>query len=222
MRWNSSRSKLWLCEINLFTLNSWNFDGPEYYLHKNNRYAKLFHGYLAAVARPPARPRQLQQPACLPGAAAGQPTSLLGRGGSSACPGDGGGGRLPVKAPNAKASPVSAGMPVTRRRAAAAATAARVVVQEEERDAAIEISSDSEAGSESRSESESESEEDSESGEEVDTSDEDFVDISDSEAGDGEGSGEESEEESGAEAEQLGSDRSEAACNKIAGLLRST
>ena len=70
MRWNSSRSKLWLCEINLFTLNSWNFDGPEYYLHKNNRYAKLFHGYLAAVARPPARPRQLQQPACLPGAAA--------------------------------------------------------------------------------------------------------------------------------------------------------
>ena len=123
----------------------------------------------------------------------------------------------------AKASPVSAGMPVTRRRAAAAATAARVVVQEvEDRDAAIEISSDSEAGSESRSESESESEEDSESGEEVDTSDEDFVDISDSEAGDGEGSGEESEEESGAEAEQLGSDRSKAACNKIAGLLRST
>ncbi|KAG2638409.1 zinc finger CCCH domain-containing protein 62-like [Panicum virgatum] len=105
-------------------------------------------------------------------------------------------------------------MPVTRRRAAAAATAARVVVQD--RDAAIEISSDSEVGSESRSESE----EDSESGEEVDTSDEDFVDISDSEAGDGEGSG---EEESGAEveAEQLGSDRSEAACNKIAGLLRS-
>ena len=124
----------------------------------------------------------------------------------------------------AKASPVSAaaGMPVTRRRAAAAATAARVVVQEvEDRDAAIEISSDSEAGSEWRS-SAAAAEEDSESGEEVDTSDEDFVDISDSEAGDGEGSGEESEEESGAEAEQLGSDRSEAACNKIAGLLRST
>ncbi|PAN14857.1 hypothetical protein PAHAL_2G449300 [Panicum hallii] len=122
-------------------------------------------------------------------------------------------------------------MPVTRRRAAAAATAARVVVQveeeeeEEERDAAIEISSDSEAGSESRSEEEEEEEEeeDSESGEEVDTSDEDFVDISDSEGGDGEGSGGESEEESGAEAEaeQLGSDRSEAACIKIAGLLRS-
>ncbi|KAG2646863.1 hypothetical protein PVAP13_2KG550600 [Panicum virgatum] len=103
-------------------------------------------------------------------------------------------------------------MPVTRRRAAAAATAARVVVQEEERDAAIEISSDSEAGSEWRSSS-SAAEEDSESGEEVD--------ISDSEAGDGEGSVEESEEGSGAEAEQLGSDRSEAACNKIVGLRRS-
>ncbi|CAL5061595.1 unnamed protein product [Urochloa decumbens] len=113
-------------------------------------------------------------------------------------------------------------MPVTRRRAAAAA---RVVVEvddddEEEFGAAIDISSDSDAGSESRSE-----EEDSESEEEEDTSDEDFVDIrdSDSEAGDREGSGEESEEESGAEAEieaeQLGADRSEAACNKIAGLL---
>ncbi|CAN6206105.1 unnamed protein product [Urochloa humidicola] len=119
-------------------------------------------------------------------------------------------------------------MSVTRRRAAAAA---RVVVEvddeeeeEEECSAAIDISSDSEAGSDSRSE-----EEDSESEEEEDTSDEDFVDISDSdsdsEASDGEGSGEESEEEPGAEAEaeveaeQLGADRNEAACNKIAGLL---
>jgi len=82
------------------------------------------------VARPPARLRQLQQPACLPGAAAailaacctptaaavaclpargggghtgslpgGQPANLLGRGGGSACPGDGGGDRLPLKAP---------------------------------------------------------------------------------------------------------------------------
>ncbi|TKW35865.1 hypothetical protein SEVIR_2G403500v4 [Setaria viridis] len=115
-------------------------------------------------------------------------------------------------------------MPVTRRRAAAAAAlAAPVVVEVEERDTAIDISSDSEAESESRSEDE----EDSESEEEEDTSDEDFVEISDSdsEAGDVEGSGEESEEESGAEAEvkaeQLGADRSEAACNKIAGLLRS-
>uniref|UniRef100_A0A0A9DGA6 DUF7699 domain-containing protein n=1 Tax=Arundo donax TaxID=35708 RepID=A0A0A9DGA6_ARUDO len=104
-------------------------------------------------------------------------------------------------------------MPVTRRRAAAAAPV--VVDEEEERAAAIDISSDSGAGSE----------EDSESEEEEDTSDEDFVDVSDSdsESGGGEGSGEESEEEAGveAEAEQLGADRSEAACSKIAGLLRS-
>ncbi|CAN6226124.1 unnamed protein product [Urochloa humidicola] len=112
-------------------------------------------------------------------------------------------------------------MPVTRRRAASAAQVAVGVDEEEECGAAIDISSDSEEGSESREE-----EDDSESEEEDDTSDEDFVDISDSdsEAG-GEGSGEESEEESGAEAEveaeQLGADRSEAACNKIVGLLRS-
>ncbi|KAJ1291915.1 hypothetical protein BS78_02G352700 [Paspalum vaginatum] len=107
-------------------------------------------------------------------------------------------------------------MPVTRRRAAATAPVV-VQVKEEERYAAIDISSGSEAGSESRSEDE----EDSES-EEEDTSDEDFVDISDSdsEVGDGEDS---SEDGSGAEveAEQLGADRSDAACNKIASLLRS-
>lgn len=108
-------------------------------------------------------------------------------------------------------------MPVTRRR-----TAAAVVVEvEEERGAAIDISSDSEVGPEWRSE------EDSESEEEEDTSDEDFVNISDSdsEAGDWESSGKDSEEESGeeaeAEADQLGADRSEVACNKIAGLLQS-
>nr|ACG25892.1 hypothetical protein [Zea mays]ACG26404.1 hypothetical protein [Zea mays]ACG26565.1 hypothetical protein [Zea mays] len=98
-------------------------------------------------------------------------------------------------------------MPVTRRRAAVAA-----VAQEEGRDAAIYISSDSDAGSDP---------EDSESEEEEDTSDEDFIDVSDSEADDGESSDEEGEEdsESEAEAEQLGADRSEVACNKIAGLL---
>ncbi|ONM25400.1 SAP domain-containing protein, partial [Zea mays] len=102
-------------------------------------------------------------------------------------------------------------MPVTRRRAAVAA-----VAQEEGRDAAIYISSDSDAGSDP---------EDSESEEEEDTSDEDFIDVSDSEADDGESSDEEGEEDSEseaeAEAEQLGADRSEVACNKIAGLLSS-
>lgn len=108
---------------------------------------------------------------------------------------------------------LSGGMPVTRRRAAVAA-----VAQEEGRDAAIYISSDSDAGSDP---------EDSESEEEEDTSDEDFIDVSDSEADDGESSDEEGEEDSEseaeaeAEAEQLGADRSEVACNKIAGLLSS-
>ncbi|XP_062188281.1 zinc finger CCCH domain-containing protein 62 [Phragmites australis] len=95
-------------------------------------------------------------------------------------------------------------MPVTTRRAA---TAAPVVVDEElELAAAIDISSDSDTGSES--EEGSELEEDS-------TSDEDF---SDSDAGGGEASGEGSEEEAGAG--RLGADRREAACSKIAGLLR--
>ncbi|KAF8679265.1 hypothetical protein HU200_046043 [Digitaria exilis] len=112
-------------------------------------------------------------------------------------------------------------MPVTRRRTAAAAASVVVEVEEEEeRGATIDISSDSEAGPESRSE------EDSESEEEEDTSDEDFVNISDSdsEAGDWEGSGKDSEEsgeEAEAEADQLGADRSEVACNKIADLLQS-
>ncbi|KAL6657590.1 hypothetical protein ACP70R_005370 [Stipagrostis hirtigluma subsp. patula] len=117
-------------------------------------------------------------------------------------------------------------MPMTRRRAAAAAP---VLVddddgeEQEERTAAIDISSDSDAGSEASSEGDSESEE-------GDTSDEDFVDISDgesdsdSDADGGEGSGEGSEEEAEAgteaETEQLGADRCEAACSKIAGLLR--
>ncbi|WVZ66716.1 hypothetical protein U9M48_015902 [Paspalum notatum var. saurae] len=113
-------------------------------------------------------------------------------------------------------------MPVTRRRAAATAP---VVVQvedgeeEEERYAAIDISSGSEAGSESKSEDE----EDSESEEEEDTSDEDFVDISDSDSEVGDG-GDSSEDGSEAEAkdERLSVDRSEAACNKIASLLRSS
>ncbi|KAF8668771.1 hypothetical protein HU200_051961 [Digitaria exilis] len=111
-------------------------------------------------------------------------------------------------------------MPVTRRRTAAASVVVEVE-EEEERGATIDISSDSEAEPESRSE------EDSESEEEEDTSDEDFVNISDSdsEAGDWEVSGKDSEEESGeeaeAEADQLGADRSEVACNKIADLLQS-
>ncbi|TVU37882.1 hypothetical protein EJB05_11225 [Eragrostis curvula] len=104
-------------------------------------------------------------------------------------------------------------MPVTRRRAAAAALV-EAVEEEDERAAAIDISSDSDEMSEPSSEEE-------------DTSDEDFVEISDSdsETGGGEGSGDESEEEAEAEAEaeaeQLGVDRSEVACSKIAGLLRS-
>uniref|UniRef100_A0A0D9X1K6 DUF7699 domain-containing protein n=1 Tax=Leersia perrieri TaxID=77586 RepID=A0A0D9X1K6_9ORYZ len=105
-------------------------------------------------------------------------------------------------------------MPVTRSRAAAAA----VAEEEDERAAAIVISSDSDAGSESGTEEEEES-----------TSDEDYyIDISDSDGdADGEeggsgGGGAGSEEEAEAEAEpgQSGVDRGEAACRKIADLLR--
>lgn len=131
---------------------------------------------------------------------------------SKANRGEGGGGRQSEGEEESKRLlQLSGGMPVTRRRAAVAA-----VAQEEGRDAAIYISSDSDAGSDP---------EDTESEEEEDTSDEDFIDVSDSEADDGESSDEEGEEDSEseaeAEAEQLGADRSEVACNKIAGLLSS-
>uniref|UniRef100_A0ACD5YXV9 Uncharacterized protein n=1 Tax=Avena sativa TaxID=4498 RepID=A0ACD5YXV9_AVESA len=116
-------------------------------------------------------------------------------------------------------------MPVTRRRAAAAMAAA---VVEEESDAAIDISSDSDADSAEYSRSEEEEEEEEEDEEEDPSSDEEYIDISDSgesyvDISDGddddvEGSCEGNEGE--AEAGQPGADRGEAACTKIADLLR--
>ncbi|KAM0853153.1 hypothetical protein ACQ4PT_051287 [Festuca glaucescens] len=100
-------------------------------------------------------------------------------------------------------------MPIARGRAAAA---------EEESDAAIDISSDSDA--ESAEYSGSEEEEASSDEDYIDISDsgESNVDISDSDDDDDQGSCDRNEGE--AEAGQPGADRSEAACTKIADLLR--
>ncbi|KAF7007519.1 hypothetical protein CFC21_022449 [Triticum aestivum] len=127
-------------------------------------------------------------------------------------------------------------MPVTRGRAAAAAAAA-AAADEEERHAPIDISSDSDAGGSEQSGSEDEDDGDeptsdkdyidiSDSGEScVDISDsgESYVDISDSDSEDEEDDDEEggcAGNEGGAEADRPGADRSEAACTKIADLLR--
>ncbi|XBI99874.1 hypothetical protein VPH35_019881 [Triticum aestivum] len=125
-------------------------------------------------------------------------------------------------------------MPVTRGRAAAAAAA--VAADEEEGHAPIDISSDSDAGGSEESGSSSEEEEEpssdedyidiSDSGEScVDVSDsgESYVDISDSDSEDDEDDDEEggrAGNEGEAGAERPGADRSEAACTKIADLLR--
>ncbi|KAM3364701.1 hypothetical protein ACQJBY_014830 [Aegilops geniculata] len=123
-------------------------------------------------------------------------------------------------------------MPVTRGRAAAAAA---VAADEEEGHAPIDISSDSDAGGSEESGSEEED------GDEP-TSDEDYIDISDSgescvdisdsgescvDISDSDGDEDEDDEEGGcagnegeAGADRPGADRSEAACTKIADLLR--